>query len=506
MTKLSLFTIGLFFFSVSEINAQGVGVNTAGNPPDPSAIFDASSTTQGTLITRMTTAERDAIVAPAQSLLIYNTTTNCFNFYNNGGWFEICGTCIPPEAPIVNNNGPVCEGNVLSLSASTVPGAGYAWSGPNSFSSNDQNPVVSSSASMAMAGTYHVVASLPNGCTSSVSSTTAVVNAVPQAASTIMGPANVCAGQNNVNYSVAPIPGASGYMWSFPDGVSIGSGNNTNSVTVDFSEVAVSGDITVYGTSPDCGNGPVSLAFAVSVEDGPGSSQTFSYTGSAQTFTVPPCVTSVTIDAYGAQGGAAATGGRGGQAKGSLDVTPGQTLYVYVGQAGTGTSGGWNGGGTGNTNGNWHGGGASDVRVGGTALANRVIVAGGGGGSGLSGTGNPVTAGGGGGGNVGGSGSTNSTATGGGGGTQSAGGAAGTGSISSCNGTAGSLGQGGSAIGDGGCAGGGGGGYRGGGAGGSSSGNLRGGGGGGSNYLGGVSPLINSQSVRSGHGEVIISW
>jgi len=30
--------------------------------------------------------------------------------------------------------------------------------------------------------------------------------------------------------------------------------------------------------------------------------QTFNYTGSLQTFVVPPCVTSLTIEAYGAQG------------------------------------------------------------------------------------------------------------------------------------------------------------------------------------------------------------
>ncbi len=60
-----------------------------------------------------------------------------------------------------------------------------------------------------------------------------------------------------------------------------------------------------------------------------------------------------------------------------MPVTPGQILNVYVGgQAG------YNGGGLGHAAINRNGGGASDVRVSPYALANRVIVAGAGGGGG----------------------------------------------------------------------------------------------------------------------------
>ncbi len=38
------------------------------------------------------------------------------------------------------NNGPVCTGSSLMLSAISLAGATYAWSGPNSFSSTQQNP------------------------------------------------------------------------------------------------------------------------------------------------------------------------------------------------------------------------------------------------------------------------------------------------------------------------------------------------------------------------------
>lgn len=121
---------------------------------------------------------------------------------------------------------------------------------------------------------------------------------------------------------------------------------------------------------------------------------TFSATGGEQVFVVPDRVSSVTVTAFGAQGGDATSpagssntppgsGGRGSRASGVLAVTPGEMLYVYVGQRT-----GFNGGGLAGASdasivapgASGNGGGASDVRYGGNTLADRVLVAAGGGG------------------------------------------------------------------------------------------------------------------------------
>ena len=140
---------------------------------------------------------------------------------------------------------------------------------------------------------------------------------------------------------------------------------------------------------------------------------TFTYTGDVQTFVVPPGVTLLHVDAFGAQGGHPTGGGRGGRVETMIAVTPGETLYIYVGGAGGDASGccipgpaGFNGGGEAGVGENASargGGGASDIRRGGNTLANRIVVAGGGGGEGTSG-GLPTSHGGGGGGLVGGAG------------------------------------------------------------------------------------------------------
>ncbi|RUP38214.1 MAG: hypothetical protein EKK60_10360 [Gordonia sp. (in: high G+C Gram-positive bacteria)] len=117
----------------------------------------------------------------------------------------------------------------------------------------------------------------------------------------------------------------------------------------------------------------------------------FSFTGAAQSWEVPDDVHEVEVELWGARGGGVA-GGPGGYTRARLSVTPGQTLQVNVGGAGSDAStGGWNGGGdggagSGDASPGSVGGGATDVRRGGTVPTDRVVVAGGGGGSGASAT------------------------------------------------------------------------------------------------------------------------
>ncbi|MBV9334010.1 MAG: hypothetical protein JO146_08375 [Candidatus Eremiobacteraeota bacterium] len=124
----------------------------------------------------------------------------------------------------------------------------------------------------------------------------------------------------------------------------------------------------------------------------PSHNKKFEYTGTAQSFSVPAGVTTITVNAIGAAGlGAFGSPcqpdcfGRGGRVYAKIPVKPGEKLYVYVGGRGTPTAGGFNGGGNPGNTYTWPGnggGGASDVREGGDALKDRVLVAAGGGGQG----------------------------------------------------------------------------------------------------------------------------
>jgi len=290
------------------------------------------------------------------------------------------------------------------------------------------------------------------------------------------------------------------------------------------------------GNTPSGGNLPATLAstttyYAESLIGGIAVSGTssFVYTGGMQTFVVPPGITSLDIECFGGAGANAlglmpGQGGLGAYTSGTLAVTPGQVINIFVGGQATGSLGGYNGGGNGGDLNAGGGGGASDIRVGGTAPADRVMVAGGGGGGGTSAdncTSNYAGGNGGAGGGGNGFPGMNSPSGGGGaGGSVGLGGAAGLGCANflglpgtvpnggngqalSCNTTPGG--------------GGGGGGYTAGGGGGGGSlgstactGNDKGGGGGGaggSSFTGaGVTNMIMTQGLNNGNGSVIINW
>ncbi len=82
-----------------------------------------------------------------------------------------------PSAPVASSNSPVPLNGTLELYASTVPNATYEWSGPNGFSSYDQNPLIFN-VSPSMNGVYSVIA-ITNGCSGSAGMTSVSVDPNP---------------------------------------------------------------------------------------------------------------------------------------------------------------------------------------------------------------------------------------------------------------------------------------------------------------------------------------
>jgi trimeric autotransporter adhesin len=89
MKKIFLIAVSGVLFSTLLV-AQSVGINTT--TPDSSAILDIKSSTKGMLIPRTSTVSRQAIVNPANGLMLYDTTTSSFWFYDAAAWKEITTT------------------------------------------------------------------------------------------------------------------------------------------------------------------------------------------------------------------------------------------------------------------------------------------------------------------------------------------------------------------------------------------------------------------------------
>ena len=90
---------------------------------------------------------------------------------------------------------------------------------------------------------------------------TITVRALPDNAGTITGTTTVCLGQSPALYTVPAIPNASSYIWTLPSGATGTSA--TNSITVNFSASAVSGNITVKGHNNGGDGGTSTLAITV---------------------------------------------------------------------------------------------------------------------------------------------------------------------------------------------------------------------------------------------------
>ena len=115
------------FFITNAAFGQGMSVNTTGAVANSSAILDASSTTQGVLVPRMTTTQRTGISSPAMGLLVYDSTLASF-YYNSGtpaspSWTSLGGSSLP-----TGTNGQVLQlvsGSATWVGTTLTIGASY---------------------------------------------------------------------------------------------------------------------------------------------------------------------------------------------------------------------------------------------------------------------------------------------------------------------------------------------------------------------------------------------
>ncbi|MES2515581.1 MAG: T9SS type A sorting domain-containing protein [Bacteroidota bacterium] len=166
-----------------------------------------------------------------------------------------------PAAPItIFGNSTICQGQTAeSFFVNTVANAtGYNWTFPSGVSQNtggNTNGITANFSTTAVSGNISVSAF--NGCgVSSVTTKSITVSPLPTAAPTISGNNTVCQGENAVMYVANNLNNALSYTWSTPNGANIVAGLNTKTITVNYSNSASSGTISVFGTN-GCGDGGV---------------------------------------------------------------------------------------------------------------------------------------------------------------------------------------------------------------------------------------------------------
>ncbi len=198
-------------------------------------------------------------------------------------------------SPLVSNS--LCAGAALNVSfiANGIPNSGNNYTVQLSNSSGSFTSGVTNIGSLlnSTVSSGTIAAIIPGGTISGSTYKIRVISSNPAVDGTdngsnitisnpplfpglVSGLSIVCQSQTGVVYAVSPITNATGYNWTLPSGASITAGSNTNSITVSFSALAVSGSVSVSGTNTACGTGPASSLFSVTVNSLPGSSGSIS--------------------------------------------------------------------------------------------------------------------------------------------------------------------------------------------------------------------------------------
>jgi|GEM_PF-1941478 len=120
-----------------------------------------------------------------------------------------------PPSITANNNGPVKIDSLLFLTGGPDGMVSYNWTGPNSFISSTQNPVISKSASKSMEGNYTLLVDAGKNC---ISKAVTNVKITPSFVANASNNGPVCEG-SPLSLKGGP-PGMKSYSWGGPNGFS----------------------------------------------------------------------------------------------------------------------------------------------------------------------------------------------------------------------------------------------------------------------------------------------
>lgn len=234
----------------------------------------------GLLIPRLTTAQRNAIASPAHSLLIFNTTTNCYEWWNalGGTWVSMSCGCTAPTAPTANaasgisttsfvaNWTGVSGATCYQLDVSTNAGFTSFVSGYNNL--NVGNVTTYNVTGLSCGTTYYYRIRSCNACGTSANSNTITVTtsacppAVTSCGSQVWMAANLNVG-TQVTQATTQSPGQKwcyndvaancatyGGLYQWASALNVASSNNSTSYTGSWATCDPCGSGGIQGICP----------------------------------------------------------------------------------------------------------------------------------------------------------------------------------------------------------------------------------------------------------------
>jgi len=190
---------------------------TGGPTPDPNIKWYSGSC-GGTLL---------GTGSPLTINVSISSPTSYYVQYDDGCVISLCDTVVvgispQPTATASATSTTVCANETIQLSAATVSGATYSWTGPNGFTSTLQNPTITNATTNA-GGNYTLTVTV-GGCSSNNSIVNVTVNPTPVANASAVS-TTVCTG-DDIELTTTTVSGAT-YAWTGPNGFTSSSQNPT---------------------------------------------------------------------------------------------------------------------------------------------------------------------------------------------------------------------------------------------------------------------------------------
>jgi len=179
---------------------------------------------------------------------IYSASSTC----SGSGAYTAPAGCLPCQASAIAN-GPICEGQTLSLTTDYPALAQYIWTGPNSFTSNFANPTIPNATTLAT-GVYTVLITGQN-CVSVREVEVDILSSPQVAINTVE--TSVCEG-DILFLGANDIPGAT-WSWIGPNEFAA----STRNVQVNEVTLSNSGLYVLFATRAGCTGVPASVTINV---------------------------------------------------------------------------------------------------------------------------------------------------------------------------------------------------------------------------------------------------
>jgi hypothetical protein len=227
----------------AEINCvSGPTVQLSGSSPTPDMSFSWSGPG---IVSNANTPTPTVNAAGTYTLTVTNPQTQCIST-------DQVTVSIDTTVPGAQAAGGVLNCTVSSIQLQGTGNGTFAWSGPNGFTSNEQNPTVST------AGTYTLVVTGANGCTSQASTEVSLDDELPGA--------QAAGGVLNCNVSSIQLIGTGNgtFAWSGPNGFTSNEQNPTVSAAGTYTLVVTGANGCTSQASADVVNDSEALSAEVS--------------------------------------------------------------------------------------------------------------------------------------------------------------------------------------------------------------------------------------------------